>query len=61
MNPTTQAILKYNAGREPERLAMKYTAMRANAFAFMRGTCHLFYQDWPALDKQLNKLWLLQR
>jgi uncharacterized protein (DUF2252 family) len=29
--------------------------MRHDAFAFMRGTCHLFYQDWPASDKQLNE------
>ena len=33
----------YNAGRDPERLAMKYAAMRASPFAFLRGTCHLFY------------------
>ena len=48
------AIQAYNAGREPERLALKYRAMRQNAFAFMRGTCHLYYQDWPASDVQLN-------
>lgn len=54
MNNTTQLILGYNAGREPERLAMKYQAMRQNAFAFMRGTCHLFYQNWPTSDMQLN-------
>lgn len=54
MNKVTRSILDYNAGREPERLAMKYFAMRQNAFAFMRGSCHLFYQDWPASDKQLN-------
>ena len=47
-------ILKYNAGREPERVALKYLAMRQNAFAFMRGSCHLYYQDWPAADVQLN-------
>ncbi len=54
MNKVTLSILNYNAGREPERLAMKYFAMRQNAFAFMRGSCHLFYQDWPAADNQLN-------
>jgi uncharacterized protein (DUF2252 family) len=43
----------FNADREPERLAMKYRAMRAGPFAFFRGTCHLFYEDLPrgsALD-----------
>jgi uncharacterized protein (DUF2252 family) len=36
-------ILKANDGRDPERLAMKYDALRASPFAFLRGTCHLFY------------------
>ncbi len=49
-----QRIERYNAGREPERLARKYEAMRKSAFAFMRGTCHLFHEDWrddPVLDR----------
>ena len=49
-----QRIEEYNAGREPERLAVKYEAMRKDAFAFMRGTCHLFHEDWhrePVLDR----------
>ena len=29
-------------------MALKYRAMREDAFAFLRGTCHLFYGDWPA-------------
>ena len=36
-------IQKANRGRDPERLAMKYRALRASPFAFLRGTCHLFY------------------
>ena len=40
-------ILRFNAGRESERLALKYRAMRANPFAFYRGTCHLFYDRLP--------------
>src|SRR4030095_12824952 len=49
-----QRIERYNAGREPERLTLKYEAMRKDAFAFMRGTCHLFHEDWhrePVLDR----------
>ena len=42
-------ILRFNAGREPERLALKHRAMRANPFAFYRGTCHLFYDRLPEI------------
>ena len=42
-----QRIMDFNAGRDPERLALKYRAMLADAFAFLRGSCHLFYEDWP--------------
>jgi uncharacterized protein (DUF2252 family) len=35
----------FNSDREPERLAVKYAAMRTSPFAFFRGTCHLFYED----------------
>lgn len=41
--PVAERVLIHNAGRESERLAMKYKAMRKNAFAFMRGSCRLFY------------------
>lgn len=40
-------IRSYNAGREPERLALKYRAISARPFAFLRGTCHLYYEDLP--------------
>jgi len=36
-------IRTFNAGRDPERLKLKYEAMRASPFTFLRGTCHLFY------------------
>lgn len=54
MNIIVNSILNYNAGREPERVALKYLAMRQDAFAFMRGTCHLYYQEWPVSDNRLN-------
>lgn len=38
-------IALYNAEREPERLAIKYRVMRDSAFAFFRGTAHLFWED----------------
>ncbi|MBW4539898.1 MAG: DUF2252 domain-containing protein [Myxacorys chilensis ATA2-1-KO14] len=40
-------IQAFNAGRTPETLKLKYKAMTKNAFVFLRGTCHLFYQDLP--------------
>ncbi len=40
-------IQAYNAGRDPARLALKYQAMRASPFAFLRGSCHLFYRRLP--------------
>ncbi|HEY4954458.1 MAG TPA: DUF2252 domain-containing protein [Gemmatimonadaceae bacterium] len=38
-------IERFNAGREPERLALKYRKMCQSAFAFFRGTAHLFWED----------------
>lgn len=54
MNEIVASILKYNAHREAERLAMKYRAMRENAFSFMRGSCHLYYEGWPVDEVGLN-------
>jgi uncharacterized protein (DUF2252 family) len=46
VNPVRK-IQAFNAGRDPERLQLKYGSMRADAFAFLRGTCHLFYERLP--------------
>lgn len=42
-----QSIRDFNAGRDPERLALKYRAMRKSAFGFLRGTNHLFCETVP--------------
>ena len=42
-----QQIRSFNAGRDPERLQLKYRAMRAGPFAFLRGSCHLFHERLP--------------
>ena len=42
-----ERIAAYNRGRDPERLALKYHALRQSPFAFLRGTCHLFHADLP--------------
>ena len=38
-------IEHFNAGRDPERLIIKYRKMRRSPFAFFRGTAHLFWED----------------
>jgi len=35
-------ILRFNEGRDPQRLDMKYEAMRHSPFPFFRGKSHLF-------------------
>ena len=41
------AIFGNNAGRDPERVAMKYAKMAQSPFIFLRGACHLFYDHLP--------------
>jgi uncharacterized protein (DUF2252 family) len=60
MSSVAERLQIFNQSRDPEVLPIKYQAMRENAFAFYRGTCHLFYEDWPA-DSALNtapKAWI---
>jgi len=40
-------IRAYNEGREADRLAIKYQRMASSVLRFFRGTCHLFWEDWP--------------
>lgn len=47
-------VAAFNAGRDPERVTRKYRLLADNPFAFLRGTCHLFYQDYPA-DAEFNR------
>ena len=42
-----ESIKRHDAGRDPERLRLKYKAMRNGAHAFLRGTCHLYYEHLP--------------
>jgi uncharacterized protein (DUF2252 family) len=42
-----RSILDYNRGRDPERLRRKFELLRADPYAFYRGTCHLFYVSLP--------------
>lgn len=44
MHAVTRAILDDNRGRDAQRLKLKLAAIRADAFAFFRGTSALFYR-----------------
>jgi uncharacterized protein (DUF2252 family) len=55
-----QRIQKFNRDRDPELLQLKFQKMQADPFTFLRGSCHLFYEDWPQ-DSALNlapKSWI---
>ena len=45
-------VAAFNADREPERVRLKYQALAEDPFLFLRGTCHLFYQDFPDAMKR---------
>jgi uncharacterized protein (DUF2252 family) len=53
-------IQTYNAGRDPERLQLKYRAIRASPFAFLRSSCHLFYVRMPrgGVFKSAPAVWI---
>ena len=54
-----QQIRAFNAGRDPERLAIKYAKMRSDPFVFLRGACHLFYDRllYKGLFKSAPLVW----
>jgi uncharacterized protein (DUF2252 family) len=39
-------IQRFHQHLPPDRVQLKYELMAQNAFEFLRGTCHLFYEDW---------------
>ncbi|MEO8937997.1 MAG: DUF2252 family protein [Burkholderiaceae bacterium] len=49
-----------NAGRDPERLTLKWALMKGNPFAFLRGTCRLFYERLPraGVFKSAPPVWI---
>jgi uncharacterized protein (DUF2252 family) len=46
-------IAQFNRNYPPDRIALKYAAMAASPFGFLRGTCHLFYEFETPLDAPL--------
>ena len=45
MSTIPERIKQFNQGRLPEFQKLKYKLMAQNPFVFLRGTCHLFYED----------------
>jgi uncharacterized protein (DUF2252 family) len=45
-----ERIKQFNSNRLPAYTAMKYGMMAENPFRFLRGTCHLFYEDLAGHD-----------
>lgn len=43
-----ERIHAFNAGRDPKIVRRKYAKIAQDSFTFFRGTCHLFYEDWPS-------------
>src|ERR1700749_2288096 len=50
MNKLYNRLIGFNKGLLPEMVRLKYGAMAENAFRFLRGTCHLFYEDLAAAE-----------
>jgi len=45
MADLSQRILVFNQNRDPEKVQLKFKAIRESSFRFLRGTCHLYYED----------------
>jgi uncharacterized protein (DUF2252 family) len=45
-----ERIKEFNSNRLPAFTALKYQVMAENPFRFLRGTCHLFYEDLSGSD-----------
>jgi uncharacterized protein (DUF2252 family) len=43
-----ERIRAFNARGQPDMVKLKLAKLRTSPFVFLRGTCHLFYEDWPA-------------
>ncbi len=46
-------IAQFNQHYQRDRVALKYAAMAASPFSFLRGTCHLFYEFETPIDAPL--------
>lgn len=63
MTDIVERLQAFNQDRLPTLVQLKYHLMRSNTFAFYRGTCHLFYEDWshettPSLLNDAPLAWI---
>ena len=58
MHETTKAVLKSNAGRDPDRVHIKLKALRDDPFTFFRGTAPLYFStlEMPRLLQRSPKV-----
>ncbi len=61
MTDLIERIQSFNQGRNAQRLNIKYEMMRESRFAFMRATCHLYFEDWPkqSILNNLPAVWIV--
>ena len=50
MSSIAERIRQFNSNRVPAYTALKYEMMAVSPFRFLRGTCHLFYEDLAASE-----------
>ncbi len=54
MATVIERIAAFNSDRDQQKVLLKYSAMRENSFRFLRGTCHLFYEDLASANLTLE-------
>lgn len=54
MTSIAERVRDFNHSRLPAYTAIKYQVMAENAFRFLRGTCHIFYEDLQNVSLQSN-------
>lgn len=50
LSSIAERVKQFNQDRLPAYTALKYQVMAENPFRFLRGTCHLFYEDLSRSD-----------
>jgi uncharacterized protein (DUF2252 family) len=45
LTPISERVLAFNQNRDTATIPLKYALMRESSFRFLRGTCHLFYEQ----------------
>ncbi len=49
LSPVSEEVLRFNQGRKPRFLRLKYRRMAHDPFSFFRATNHLFARSWSEI------------